>query len=230
MKGFGTDEKLLCQVLGHIPDPVIMKNVRQTYTQRFRKDLLAAVASETSGYFGETCEAVVRGPLEQDVHNLYDALKGAGTKESVMNDVLLGRSNADMRAIKNEYHRVHHRSLEQDVKGDLSAKTETLFVMVLAANRAEDSAPVIPQSIEHDITQLHQATAGQMGTDQITVCQMFASRSDGQLRAISHAFQQKYHKPLMKTIEGEFSGHMEDALMRMLGVAEDRAMADAEVC
>lgn len=230
MKGFGTDEKLLCQILGHIPDPLIMKNVRQTYSQRFRKDLLAAVASETNGYFGETCEAVVRGPLEQDVHNLNDAIKGAGTKESVLNDVLLGRSNADMHAIKNEYQRVIRRSLEQDVRGDLSAKTETLFVMVLAANRAEESAPVIPQSIEHDITQLHHATEGQkLGTDQATVCQIFASRSDGQLRAISHAFQQKYHKSLMKTVEGEFSGHMEDALMRMLGVAEDRAMADAVV-
>ena len=187
-------------------------------------------ASETSSYFGEACEAVVRGPLEQDVYQLNDAMKGAGTKEAVLNDVLLGRSNADMRAIKNEYQRVYRRSLEQDLRGDLSVKTETLFVMVVAANRAEESAPVIPQAIEHDISQLWAATEGtKFGTDQMTVCQIFATRSDGQLRAISHAFQAKYHKSLMKTVESEFSGHMEGALMRMLGVAEDRAMADAVV-
>ena len=183
MKGFGTDEKLLCQVLGRIPDPVIMKNVRQTYQQRLRKDLVQDIDKETGGYFGEACVAVARGPLEQDCYNLHDALKGAGTKEAVLDDVLLGRSNADMRAIKQEYQRIFRRSLEQDVKDDLSAKTE----------------------------------------------QLFATRSDGQLRAISQAFQQRYHKPLMNVIESNFSGHMEDALMRMLGVAEDKAMADAKV-
>lgn len=129
MQGFGTDEKLLGRTLAHIPDPLIMRNVRQTYSQRFMKDLLNAVDSETSGYFGETCKAIIRGPLEQDVHRLNDALMGAGTKENVLNDVLLGRSNADMQAIKHEYQRVYHGSLEAEVKGDLSGKTETLFMM-----------------------------------------------------------------------------------------------------
>lgn len=229
MKGFGTDEKGLIAVLGRIPDPLIMANVRRTYNQRFMKDLLKEVGSETSGYFGETCEAIVRGPLEQDAYVLNDALKGAGTKESALNDVLLGRSNADMRAIKAEYQRIYRRSLEADVKGDLSMKTETLFVMVLAANRAEDSAPVIPQQIDADVTELHRATVGvKLGADQVTVCQIFSSRSDGQLRAISHAYQQKYREPLDKIIKKEFSGHMEDALLRMLHVGEDRAMADAQ--
>lgn len=230
MKGFGTDEKAICGTFARIPDPIVMKSVRQTYSQKYRKDLLSDLAGETSGYFGETCEAVVRGPLEQDAHQLNDAIKGAGTKEDVLNDILLGRSNADMHAIKNEYQRVYRRSLEQDLKGDLSAKTEQLFVMVVAARRAEESAPVMPQNVEHDVSEVHRATSGsKLGTDQTTVCQMFATRSDGQLRAISQAFQHKYHTSLMKVIEKEFTGHMEDALMRMLSVAEDRAMADAQV-
>lgn len=228
MKGFGTDEKALCRVLGRIPDPVVMKSVRQAYRQRIGKDLLSDIAKETSSYFGETCEAVVRGPLEQDCHQLHDAIHGAGTKESVLNDVLLGRSNADIRAIKNEYQRLFRRSLESDVKGDLSAKTESLFMMVLAATRAEESSPVYPQNTDRDVSDLYSAFRG-VGVDQVTVCKMFSSRSDGQLRAISHAYQQKYHKSLVKTVESEFSGHMENALIRMLGVAEDRAMADAQV-
>lgn len=101
-------------------------------------------------------------------------------------------------------------------------------VVVLAANRAEESANIFPQQIDQDVLDLHRATAGtKFGADQITVCQILSSRSDGQIRAIAQAFQPKYGKPLIKVIESEFSGHMEQALMRMVFVGEDRAMADA---
>lgn len=227
MKGFGTRENELIQTLVRIPDPVVMAAVRRTYDTRFSRDLLKDIHSETSGYFRETLEALARGPLAQDVYCLHDALAGAGTKEDALDDVLLGRSNADMRAIAHEYARVHGKSLESMVRGDLSMKTERLFAMVLAAQRAEESAPVVPQQLEADVTELHRATEGRMGTDQLAVCDIFSHRSDGQLRAISAEFQRRYQRSLDKVIRSEFSGHMESALLRMLHVAEDRAMADA---
>lgn len=228
MKGFGTNEAELIRILTQIPDPMVMANLRQTYQQRHKRDLLQDVNKETSGYFCEGLEALIRGPLNQDVHQLRDALQGAGTKEIVLDDVLLGRSNADMHAIKAEYQRQFRTPLLQAVQGDLSMKTERLFDMVLAGTRNEDSAPVIPQEIDGAVSSLHHATVGRAGTDQITVCQIFSKHSDGQLRAIAQGFQAKYHQPLAKVIEKEFSGHMEHALLRMLALAEDRAKADAE--
>ena len=227
MKGFGTNEAQLTSILARVPDPVIMANLRQTYNQRFSRNLLSDIASETSSYYQEGLEALVRGPLQQDVHNLNDAIKGAGTKENVLDDVLIARSNADIRAIKHEYQKTTRRSLESDVKADLSAKTERLFTMVLAAQRQEESAPVMPQQIDHAVSELHRSMEGRMGTDQVTVCQILTSHSDGQLRAISQAFQRKYHKSLSSTVKSEFSGHMQEALLRAVSAAEDRAMSDA---
>ncbi len=60
-------------------------------------------------------------------------MSGIGTKESVLNDVLLARSNADMAAIKRAYQATYHQPLENVVRGDLSMKTERHFMMVLAA-------------------------------------------------------------------------------------------------
>lgn len=227
MKGFGTHETELIGTLARVPDAVVMTSLRRTYDARFNRDLLKDVAAETSGYFRETLEALVRGPLAQDVHCLYDALHGAGTKEAVLNDVLLGRSNADLRAIAADYHHRHRTTLESAVRGDLSAKTERLFAMVLAAQRAEDSAPVMQYQLDQDVSELHRATEGKMGTDELAVCHIFAHRSDGQLRAVSAEFMRRYQRPLEKVISSEFSFHMKDALLRMLAVAEDRAMADA---
>lgn len=230
MKGFGTDERALITVLAiNIPDPLVMASLRQTYSQRHRRDLLKDINKETSSYFREGLEALVRGPLDQDVYCLRDAIAGAGTKETALDDVLLGRTNADMHAIKAAYHRAYNRSLESDVKGDLSMKTQDMFALVLSAQRADESSPVIPQQLESDVSELHRATGGtKFGTDQTTVYTIFSRRSDGQLRAISKAFQQRYQRPLKEVIRKEFSGHMESALLRQLGCAEDRAMADAE--
>jgi annexin A7/11 len=132
-----------------------------------------------------------------------------------------------MCAIKHAYQTTFGRSMEADVKDDLSMKTERLFGMVMAANRADESTPINLQELDNDCSELHRATEGKVGTDQITVCNILASRSDGQLRAIAQHYQQKYHIALVDVIKKEFSSHMEDALLLMLNRALDRAMTDA---
>lgn len=127
-------------------------------------------------------------------------MKGLGTKERMLNDVLLSRSNADIRAIKQTYQQTYRRNLESDVKGDLSAKTERHFMMVLAANRAEDSAPVIPQSIDQDVMDIYRATEGKLGTDQLVVCSILSTRNDAQIRAIGVAYEQKFRRNLESVI------------------------------
>lgn len=227
MKGFGTDEKALIAILVRL-DPLQIEGVKQAFAHRHRRDLIKDIHSETSNHFRDGLIAIVRGPLAQDVHDLDRAISGMGTKEAVLNDVVLGRSNADIQAIKAAYHQTHRRSLESDVKGDLSMKTERLFDMVLAARRNEESSPVIPQQIDADVNELYHATEGhKVGCDQIVVCSVMTSRSDGQLRAISQAYQQKYHRSLEEVLKKSFSGHMEKALIFMLNNAVDRAKHDA---
>ncbi|KAJ9607262.1 hypothetical protein H2200_008335 [Cladophialophora chaetospira] len=226
MKGFGTNETTLIQILSK-PDPLQMGLLRNTYNQRHRRDLEKDIKSETSKYFQEALVGLVQGPLMHDVYTLNGAIKGLGTRESSLNDVLLNRSNADLRAIKQAYQQTFKRTLEADVRGDLSAKTETLFDMVMSATRNEESAPIIPQELEHDCSELHRAMDGRVGTDQITVCSILAKRSDGQIRAIAHHWRQKYHSDLEKIVESEFSGHMKDALLLIVRRASDRAMSDA---
>ncbi|TKA72595.1 hypothetical protein B0A49_07755 [Cryomyces minteri] len=229
MKGLGTNEKQLIAILSRL-DPVQMNALRNTYHTRFMRDLLNDLEKETSGYFRDGLMALARGPLGQDVYNVHKAIKGLGTKEAILNDVLLSRSNADLNAIKLEYQRVYRKPLEADVAGDLSMKTERLFSMVLAARRAEESTPVNPADIERDITELYRATeARTAGTDQVAVCQILASHSDGQIRALSQAYAAKYQRPLAAVLAKNFTGHMEAALASMLRAAEDRAKHDADL-
>lgn len=196
MKGFGTNEQLLIDVL-HNKDPLQVEALKPAYFRvNGKKTLEGAIRDETGSYFQKGLVAIVQGPLLHDCHLLYEAMRGAGTNEDVLNDVLLSRSNADIQAIKAKFQQVFNRSLEEMIKGDLSMKTERHFLIVLGATRAEDSAPIIPHEIDRDVDALYDATEGMLGTDEMKVCSILSLRNDNQLRAIAHTYERKYSQRL----------------------------------
>jgi len=186
MKGFGTNEKKLIQVLSTVPDPQHMEKIRRTYDDRFRRSLIKDLQSETSSWFKEGLTAIARGPLIQDAYLVDRAVRGLGTKESLLDDVCLGRSNADMHAIKHMYTQLFGKDMVKEIKDDLSLKTELLYEYVLSAQRAEESAPCIPHEIDQKVDRIQQATEGsKTGATQDVVSQILAFSSDGQIRAVN---------------------------------------------
>jgi len=223
MKGIGTDEAALIRVLARM-DPLQVAAVRETYSRHIGRDLYKDVKSETSGYFQLGLLAIIDGPLVHDAKLVREAVTaGLGTTEWKLNDVLLGRSNADLTAIKAAYQQKFSRSLPRDVTDDLSAQTERLFTKVISAIRHEESMPLHPQQIESDVKSIN---GGRM-INVVEVCGIFAQSSNAELRAINDTFRLRYNVPLDKHIEREFSGHMGDALLHMLDTAIDPAMRDA---
>ncbi|PHH52696.1 Annexin A7 [Ceratocystis fimbriata CBS 114723] len=215
MKGFGTDEKALIRALAD-KDPHQIEAIKQSFERQYRRNLIKDVESETSGDFQLTLLAILRGPCLNDAYELHRAIIGAGTNERALNDVLLGRSNADMHAIKSMYNRTYRRDLEADVKGDLSAKTERMFMIVLGGTRADSQVQVQSHQADADAQVIYQAGEGRLGTDQISICSLFATRNDAQIRAFADAYRRNYSKDLEDVIKKEFSGHMEDALLYQL--------------
>lgn len=226
MKGFGTNDKALIKALAKL-DPLQIAGLRQVYRSRIGRDLEKDITSETSGYYREGLLAIARGPLLEDVYCVQKAIRGVGTKETMLNDVLIGRSNADMRAIKSAYRQTLGKDMEAEVKGDLSMKTERHFMMIMAASRNEESTPVNPQQIDQDVNAFHDSTERKAGTDELKVCEMMTNRSDGQIRALAQQYQQRFQRPLDAVIRSEFSGHMKEALLLQFARATDRAMSDA---
>lgn len=227
MKGFGTDDSVLIRTLSK-PDPLQMALLRETYKRNIGRNLVVDIEGETSGHYRDTLLALVRGPLETDVLNVRKAIDGLGTNEDLLNDIVLNRSNADLNAIKHAFHAQTGRTLETEILNDLSFKTKDLFKIVLEARRNDESAPCLPHEIDKDVQDLHHAlTSSLVSKDTMTICGILATRSNGQLRAITHAYQTRYHSSLEKQIERNFTAHMETALLQILRTAVDPAMADA---
>ncbi|KAM0438649.1 hypothetical protein ACHAPT_001404 [Fusarium lateritium] len=229
MKGMGCDERALIRVLASSKyrNPWAMAQFVDAYNSRFMRDLAKDIESETRGNLETGLLALIRGPLANDVYVLSKALNRLGTDEEALNDVLLCRSNADIRAIVAEYKRVRGKELLTDIKDDVDDTLYRLYSMVLSATRSEGITAIDPAEIDHKVTELQRATEGRIGANAIVVAQIFTSSSDLQLRAISDAYQQKYHRRLKDVIEKEFRGDLEDALLQMLNHAADPSLSVA---
>lgn len=229
MKGIGCDEKALIRILTSpkYANPWVMAQLVRDYNTRFIRDLAKDIESETRSDLETTLLALLRGPLETDARVLDKAINRMGTDEDALNDVLLCRSNADLRAIQTEYRRLKNRDLLVDIKGDVGDSLFRLYSMLLAGTRAEDAAPVLPHDIDAKVTELQRATEGTLGVNAVAVAQVFASSSGPQIAAMADAYRRKYHRDLHHVIEKEFRGDMEDVLLRILQTSQDRAAADA---
>ena len=100
-------------------------------------------------------------------------------------------------------------------------------MMIIAARRAEDSAPVQPHDIERDTTELQRGMGNMISKNASSVCDLLFTRNDAQIRAIAQTYQQRFHEPLIKAIKSKFSGHMEDALVLLIERATNRPEAEA---
>ncbi|KAK9470535.1 Annexin [Dipodascopsis tothii] len=214
-RGMGTDEKALVQILAH-KTPAQIAALSTAYRNEHKgKTLVKLMEKETSGYFLQGLTEIVLGPLGADVQSLHESVIGTGTDELLLNDVLIGRTNSEMNALKGLYRQMFGRSLERDVADDLSLKTKTMFSMITSATRQEEHEPVQPQRVQQDVSDLHRA----IGRDELQVCAILTNRSNNSLRAIAQSYEQAYGKKLVVAIEKNFSGHMKKALLMIVRLA-----------
>ena len=109
-----------------------MEQLRKAFEAQVGKPLVKVIEKETSGWFEYGLRGLVLGPLGFDVWLLHRACDGAGTHEDLLTEVLAGRSNEDIVALKAEYQRTYHHELAHVIRGELSMKTERMFNMILA--------------------------------------------------------------------------------------------------
>ena len=174
---------------------------------------------------------MARGPLLQDAYAVNKAVARMGTDEELLDDILIGRSNADMNAIQQKYRQIYGKDMVKEVLDDLSGDTKTMYQYILAGQRAEESAPCIPHEIEQKVDRLQDATKGRsIGTNEEVVCQILAYASDGQIRAMAHRYNDKYKTTLDAVIKSQTSiqKHMQHALLLMIARAVDRVKSDAD--
>ncbi|XP_038148998.1 annexin A4-like isoform X2 [Cyprinodon tularosa] len=214
MKGFGTDEQAIIELLGS-------RSVKQrvpllrAYKTSYGKDLLKDLHSELSGDFRNLVKAMLKSPAELDASELHDAMKGAGTDEACLIEVLSSRSNAEIKEINRVYKETYKKSLEDSIKSDTSGHFRRLLISLAQGNR-DERENVDVSLAKQDAQALYAAGENKLGTDESKFNAILCARSRAHLRTVFHEYQKMCGRDIESSISREMSGDLESGMLALV--------------
>ncbi|XP_044271345.1 annexin B9-like isoform X2 [Tribolium madens] len=214
MKGIGTDEKAIINVLTKRSNAQRLEIAVQ-FKILYGKDLIKELKSELSGNFEKTIIALMT-PLPQFyAKELHDAIYGLGTDETVLIEVMCTLTNAEIRTIREAYHKTYNKNLESDLKGDTSGHFRRLMVSLCSAGR-DESMVVDHAAAISEAQALYEAGEKRWGTDESMFNMILCQRNHEHLKMVFQEYHRISGHDIEKAIKKEFSGDIEDGLLAVV--------------
>ncbi|XP_040826342.1 annexin A8 isoform X3 [Ochotona curzoniae] len=156
MKGIGTNEQAITDVLTRRSN-MQRQQIAKSFKAQFGKDLTETLKSELSGKFERLIVALMYPPYRYEAKELHDAMKGLGTKEGVIIEILASRTKQQLQEIMKAYEEDYGSSLEEDIQADTSGYLERILVCLLQGSRDDVSGFVDPGLALQDAQDLYAA-------------------------------------------------------------------------
>ncbi|XP_077468822.1 annexin A4-like isoform X2 [Stigmatopora argus] len=214
MKGFGTDEQAIIDLLGSRSNKQRVPLLR-SYKTSYGKDLIKDLNSELSGDFKKLVMAMLKSPYEFDASEIHRAIKGAGTDEACIIEILSSRSNGEIKEIARFYKTEFKKSMEDAISSDTSGHFRRLLISLAQGNR--DERPNVDLSlVKQDAQALYAAGEMKLGTDESKFNAILCARSKNHLRAVFMEYQKMAGRDIEKSIGREMSGDLESGMLAVV--------------
>ncbi|KAM8924394.1 annexin A11 isoform 1-T1 [Pelodytes ibericus] len=214
MKGFGTDEQAIIECLGSRSSKQ-RQQISLSFKTAYGKDLIKDLKSELSGNFEKAILAMMKAPSLYDAQEIHDAIKGAGTDEECLIEILASRSNAEIQEINRIFKTEFKKTLEQAIKSDTSGHFQRLLISLAQGNR-DEGTNVDMSMVQRDVQELYAAGENRLGTDESKFNAILCARSRSHLNAVFSEYQRMCNRDLEKSICREMSGDLERGMLAVI--------------
>ncbi|XP_067899155.1 annexin A6 [Heterodontus francisci] len=172
-------------------------------------ELSAATRIELKG----TIRAAPDFKPEVDVKALRKAMKGLGTDEETIINIITQRSNAQRQQLRQQFKSQLGRDLMADLKSEIGGNLQKILLALMMT------------PAQMDAKQLQKAIQG-IGTDERALIEILTTKTNQEIRAINEAYKEAYHKSLEDDLSSDTSGHFRRLLISLIQGNREEGEAD----
>ncbi|XP_078522812.1 annexin A4 isoform X1 [Lissotriton helveticus] len=226
MKGAGTNEDAIIDIIAN-RTIAQRQEIKIAYKTTVGKDLEDDVKSELTGKFEKVIVGLLTAITQYDVQELKAAMKGAGTDEGCLIEIMASRSPEEINRINVAYKHKYGKSLEDDICSDTSGMFQRVLVSLSAGGR--DTGSNVDDSLaKKDAQDLYEAGEKKWGTDEVKFLSILCTRNRKHLLKVFEEYKKISKKDIEASIKSEMSGNLEDSLLAVVKCVKNRPAFFAE--
>lgn len=214
MKGLGTDDKILISILTE-RSTEHLQEVKKAYEKKYGKTLETDIKGDTSGYYEDLLVALLQDHQFYLAGLVMEAIKGLGTDEQLLIDVICTKSDAELKDIANAFTKRYGKDMLKEVADDLSGDLKKMILSLFEFKRGKEG-PADMDLAKKDAKLLYDKGEGTWGTDEDAFIKIFASRTRSQLEATSKVYADLAGHTLEVAVEKETSGWFKKTMLALV--------------
>jgi len=163
--------------------------------------------------FAPTVVPIMDFDAEEDSKVLYSAMKGLGTNETKIIDIVANRSSAQLIAVERKFETMYGEDLKKWLGKELRGHLENVVLGRFFTPR------------QYQAYVLRRAMAG-MGTDERALIDVLCTKNRREMELVKNAYEALYKRDLVKDIESETSGHFKRILVSLTNGGREHKPVD----
>ncbi|XP_065875766.1 annexin D2 [Euphorbia lathyris] len=196
--GWGTNEELIITILAH--RNASQRNlIRQVYKEAYGEDLLKALDKELSSDFERCILLWTLDPADRDAYLANESTKRFTSSNWVLMEIACTRSPHDLFKVRQAYHTLYKKSLEEDVAYHTTGDYRKLLVPLVTAYRyhGEEVNMTLAKS---EAKILNQKISDKAYADD-EIVRILTTRSKAQLNATLNHYNNSYGNAINKSLK-----------------------------
>ncbi|KAM8921083.1 annexin A9 isoform 2-T2 [Pelodytes ibericus] len=197
------------------------------YKEETQQDLIENLKKALSGDLEDAIVGLLKTPAAYDAHALKAAMKGVGTDEATVAEILSTRPNAQLREIQTIYRREFKTELEKNITSETSGPYTELLLALAKGKREKDSGIIDYLQVVQDSKLLSELgpKKSPITAQWITI---MTERSPRHLIRVFDQYKESNSVDIEDTIKKQFKGDFQNALGVLVSVMKNTPLYFAD--
>lgn len=214
MKGFGTDEQTIIDILCTRSNKQ-RQEIAKFFMEEYGRSIIEDLKSELGGHFEDVIVALMLPPTEYLCKQLHKAMKGAGTDEKALIEILCTRSNDEIQEIVETYEKMYDRPLAEHMCSETTGDFRRLLTLIVTGVR-DGTTHVDGEKAREQAEALYNAGEGKFGTDEEVFNKVLAHENFHQLRRMFEEYKEISGNTIEQALKNELDGELLDAMLAIV--------------